>query len=129
MVLSVAFTDSTLGVRIHSKLEANLIHARQFKFAGKTRSVMVHKLMFTDEATFVADNHQNEQEIITRFSKSTKIFGLKLNLNKIEIIYRTLPGSHYIGQDIEIDGQVRTQINKFKYQVPNDNRVDTEQDT
>ena len=36
--------------------------------------------MFTDDTGFVAHNQQNAKKIITRFSKSAKVFGLKINL-------------------------------------------------
>ena len=36
--------------------------------------------MFADDIAFMAKQNQNLQEIFTRFSKSTKAFGQKINL-------------------------------------------------
>ena len=43
--------------------------------------------MFADDTAFAAHNRQDTQEIITRFSRSAKAFGLKLNLKKTEVMY------------------------------------------
>ena len=66
-----------------------------------TRNVLVCELMFTDDISFMAHNHQNIQEIITCFLKSTMAFGLK----ETEVTYQPCPGFHDIGQDIQIEGQ------------------------
>ena len=49
--------------------------------------------MFTDDIAFVAQKSKlsDIQEIITRFSKSAKVFGLKINLNKTEVMYQSSP--------------------------------------
>ena len=54
------------------------------------------ELMFADNTDFVARNHQDAQEIITRFSKSAKANGLKINLKKSEVMNQPSPGSHDI---------------------------------
>ena len=56
--------------------------------------------MFADDTAFVAHNHEDAEEIITRFSKSAKAFGLKINVKKTEFIYQPSPGYHDIGQAI-----------------------------
>ena len=43
--------------------------------------------MFADDTTFVAHNYWDAQETVSRFLKSTKTFGLKINLKKTEIRY------------------------------------------
>ena len=73
--------------------------------------------------------HQNSLEIITCFLKSTITFRLKINLKNTEVTYEPLSGSHDIRQDIQIEVQILTQVNKFKYQCPtvtNTNRLDAE---
>ena len=57
---------------------------------------------------------------------TAKVFALKINLKKIEVMY---PLSHDIGQSIQIQGQVLTQV-KFKYLGSTvNNRLDVELDT
>ena len=89
--------------------------------------------MFTDNTVFVGHNHQDAQKIITHFLKSAKVFGLKINLKKTEVMYQPPPlGSHDIGQDLPKEGQVLTQVNKYKYldsTVASNNRLDAKLDT
>ena len=48
------------------------------------------------------------------------------------VIYQSFSGSHGIGQNIQMESQVLTQVNKFKYLgsiVANNIRLDAELDT
>ena len=78
-------------------------------------------------------NHQDVQEIINSSSKSAEAFWLKINLKKKkEVIYKPLLGSHHINQDTQIEVEVLTQVNKFKYldsTVASDKKLDAELDT
>ena len=47
--------------------------------------------------TFMINNYQDEQEVITYFLKSVKAFGLKINLKKTEVMYQTPPEYHNTG--------------------------------
>ena len=48
---------------------------------------MVRVLTFADDTTLVVHNHQDVQEILFCFLKARKAFGLKINLNKTEVMY------------------------------------------
>ena len=72
------------------------------------------------------------KKIITHFSKSTKALGLKIKLKKTKVMSQLPPRYYEIGQDIWREGQIQTQVNKFKYlgsTVANNKRRDTKQDT
>ena len=83
--------------------------------------------MFDVNTTFVEHNHQNVQEIIT------KAFGLKIKLKKTEFMHKPPLRSHDISQDILVEDQVLTQVNKSKYigstVANNNNRLNAELDT
>ena len=66
--------------------KANLFNANQFKFTRSTKNVLVCKLIFTDDTAFVAHNHQDAQKIIIHFLKCAKVFRLKINLKKNEVM-------------------------------------------
>ena len=92
-------SDSTQGVWIQSKEEQTCsFNASQFKSARKTRNILVHKLIFAANISFAAHNRQNAHEIITCFSKSTKAFGLKINL-KTEVMYPPHPRFYYTDRE------------------------------
>ena len=88
-------------------------------------------LLFADDTVFMTHNHQHAQEMITRFSKSAKVFVLKINLKKTEIMCRLPPSFFSIGQDIQIDGQLLTPVNKFQHlgSIVANKRLDAELDT
>jgi len=54
--------------------------------------------MFADDTAFAAHYHQQAQEIITRFAKYAKDFGLKINITKTEMMYQPPPGKHDEGK-------------------------------
>ena len=88
--------------------------------------------MFAGITAFVVHNQQDAQEITTHFLKFVKAFGLKINLKKTKVMYQTPPGSPDIGYDIQVEEQVLSQVNKFKYlgsTVANKNKLDAEPDT
>ena len=113
MVLSGAFTSSTQDVSIQSRSAENLVNASLIKSSRKTRNILVCALIFADNTAFGAHSHQDTQEIITIFSKSAKVFGLKINLKKTWVMFQPLSGSHDIAQDIQREDQVLTQVNNF----------------
>ena len=85
--------------------------------------------MFADDIAFVSHSPEDAQDIITRFSRSAKAFGLKINIKKTEVIYQPPPGVVTTGLSIKIDGQDLVVASKFKYLgsiVSNDNKLDAE---
>ena len=58
--------------------------------------------MFADDTTSMTHNHQDRQNTTNRFSKSVKVFGLKINLKKAEVMYQPLSESYDTSQDIQI---------------------------
>ena len=59
--------------------------------------------MFADDTAFVAHNHDDAQEIFSRFARSAQAFGLKINIKKTEMLYQPAPGSNDEGQSIYIN--------------------------
>jgi len=71
--------------------------------------------MFADDIAFVAQYHQQAQEIINRFEKSVKDFGLNINITKKEMMYQPSPREHDEGKKISIDGEIFNTVKNFKY--------------
>ena len=57
--------------------------------------------MFADD--IVAHNHDDAQEIFSRFAKSAQAFGLKINIKKTEMLYQPARGSEDEGQSIHFN--------------------------
>ena len=88
--------------------------------------------MFADDTAFVAHNHDNAQEIVSRFARSAQAFGLKRNIKKTEMLYQPASGNNDEGQSIYINNEQLASAHKFKYlgsTVMNNNKIDEELDT
>ena len=132
VVLHHAFNDCNKGVWIQSRPGADLFNVNQYKSTTRTRRVLVRELMFADDTAFVAHNHDDAQEIVSRFARSAQAFGLKINIKKTEMLYQPAPGSDDEGQPIYIDNEQLASVHKFKYlgsTVMNNNKMDEELNT
>ena len=129
IVLKHAFKDHKKGVLIQSRPGADLFNVKLFKSVRKRKEVLIRELMFADDTAFVSHSPEDAQDIITRFSRSAKAFGLKIIIKKTEVIYQPPPGVVTTGLSIKIDGQDLVVASKFKYLgsiVSNDNKLDAE---
>ena len=95
MVMNNAFDGYDKGVWIQTRLSADLFNVNQFKTSSRTNKILIRELMFADNTAFIAHYHQDAQEIITRFAKPAKYFGL-------EMMYQPPPGRHDEGEEISI---------------------------
>ena len=128
-VLDNAFPECYSGVRIQSRPGADLFNVNQFKSKSKTKPILVRELMFADDTAFVAHNHQDMQEIITRFATSARDFGLKINIKKTEIMFQPIPKSADEYQAINLFDDDLACVKEFKYlgsTVTCNNKLDTE---
>ena len=80
-----------------------MLNVNQYKSTTRTRRVLVQEFMFADDTAVVAHNHDDAQEIVSRFARSAQAFGLKINIKKTEMLYQPAPGSNDEGQSIYIN--------------------------
>ena len=88
--------------------------------------------MFADDTAFVAQNHDDAQEIVSRFSRSLQAFGLKKNIKKTEVLYQPARQSEDKGQSIYINNEQIASAHRFKYlgsTVKKNTKKDEELDT
>ena len=78
--LTHAFNGCEKRVLLQSRPNADLFNVNQFKSVSKTNKVLVREMMFADDTAFVAHSFEDAQEIVTRFSNSAKLFGMKINI-------------------------------------------------
>ena len=86
--------------------------------------------MFADDTALVAHKHKNQNKNHLEICKG--ILAKKINLKKTDVMYQLPPVSHKIDQDLLVEGQVLTQVNKFKHLgsiFNNSDNLDTERDT
>ena len=78
-----------------SKRDLALICSTSINSKLNHQKILIRELMFADNTAFIAHYHQDAQEIITRFAKPAKYFGL-------EMMYQPPPGRHDEGEEISI---------------------------
>ena len=129
MVMNHAFDGYQEGVWIQTRPGADLFNVSQFKSTNRTKRILIRELMFADDTAFVAHYHHQAQEIMTRFARSAKAYGLKINITKTEMMYQSPPGVQDDGENINIEGTDLNKVKHFKYlgsTITNNNKLDSE---
>ena len=93
-MLDEAFRDMGDGVYIQSRQRADLLNVAQFRAKTKTIRILMIELIFVDDSTLVAHSAEEMQTIMDAFSDASMKFGLKLNINKTEVLYFVLEYTH-----------------------------------
>ena len=74
----------------------------------------MRQLLFADDSALVAHAAEEMQKIVDAFSNASKRFGLKININKTEVLYQ--PNSTRTRQeDITVDGNKLNSVLEFTY--------------
>ena len=97
-MLDDAFRDMGDGVYIQSRQSADLFNVAHFKVKTKTTRILMRQLLFADDSALVAHSAEEMQKIVDAFSDASKKFGLKININKTEVLYQPNPRGGYHGR-------------------------------
>ena len=112
--LNEAFRDMGGGVYIQSRQNADLFNVAHFRAKTKTIRILMRTLLFADDSTLVAHSAEEMQKIVDAFSEASKKFGLKININKTEVLYQ--PNSTKTREeDIMVDGNKLNSVLEFIY--------------
>ena len=87
-MLEVAFKDSTDGVSILTRHNADLFNVAHFKAKRKACQVMVREMLFADDSVLVAHDVESMQRLVDRFSLAAEKFSLKINIKKTECLFQ-----------------------------------------
>ena len=87
-MLEVAFKDSTEGVYIQTRKDADLFNISHFKAKTKTRLKIVREMLFADDSALVAHSEEDIQHLVDRFAGAATQFSLKINIKKTECLYQ-----------------------------------------
>jgi len=81
-MLEFAFKDSSDGVSIQTRQNADLFNIAHFKAKTKTSQKIVREMLFADDSALVAHDAQGIQRLVDRFSLAAKQFSLKINIKE-----------------------------------------------
>lgn len=88
-VLSVAFCDYTGGVHFRFRTDGGLHKLSRFSAKTKVTQGVFQQAIYADDCAFVSCNPDDLQDAITRLATTSSRFGLKINLQKTEIMAST----------------------------------------
>ena len=70
-MLEVAFKDTTEGIYIQTRKDANLFNVARFKAKSKTSIKVVREMLFADDIALVAHSAEEMQSSVEKFYKSS----------------------------------------------------------
>lgn len=117
-------SDVDVGVHICHRSDSNLFNKRNLKAKTKVQTSKIQDLMFADDCALTAKNPEDLQNLLNAFVMAAEKFGLKVNIQKTEIMFINCP-SH----NITIGQEVLKEVDSFKYlgsYISNNGSIDKE---
>ena len=89
-MLEMAFKDTSEGVYIQTRKEADLFNVAQLKAKSKTSTEVVREILFADDSALAAHSAYAEdmQSLLQKFARTADQFSLKINIKKTECFYQ-----------------------------------------
>ncbi|KAG7305516.1 hypothetical protein JYU34_009592 [Plutella xylostella] len=112
VVVRDALHNSSEGVRIRFRTDGSLFNIARLKAHTKVSYATITDIMYADDLCFVADTPGGIQSLMANLDESCKKFGLKISVNKTEVMANTIDGQTF---SIKLGDSVLRQVDKFKY--------------
>ena len=90
-MLHHAFSECDAGVKFQFRASGGLFNHQRFQAKTLTRTSLIRDLLFADDAAFVATSFEEAQDLVDRFSKASKTFGLTISIKKTEVVHQPMP--------------------------------------
>ena len=87
-MLEVAFRDSSEGIYIQPRKEADLFNVAHFKAKSKTTNKLVRDLFFADDRALVAQQPNDIQALVDRLATAARQLSLKIYIRKTKCLYQ-----------------------------------------
>ena len=111
MLLKRAFGSSSLGIKLHTRIDGNLFNLARLRAKRKLKNFTVRDLLFADDAALVAHSAQDLQTLLNQFSSACSDFGLTISLKKTKVLSQGTD----IPPSIKIDGKDIENVKNFVY--------------
>ncbi len=89
-VLLRAFPDPG-GVLLHTRCDGSFFSLARLRARTRVKCVLVHELLYPDDAAFVAHTEQEIQEMCNSFATACSDFGLTISLSKTVVMAQNVP--------------------------------------
>ena len=115
VMLQFAFSDCEKGVNIQFRSDMGLFKRGRFISKSKLRSQLLRDLLFADDAALLAHSLEELQDLVDRFSRATKAFGLTISIKKTEFLHQPRRGCPQTDDRILIDQKPLKNVDSFVY--------------
>ena len=89
LLLKHAFGSSTEGVFMHTRSDGKLYNIARLRAKTKIRKTTIRDMLFEDDAAVTAHTEHDLQQLMERFSRACRDFGLTISLKKTNVLGRT----------------------------------------
>ena len=80
------------GIAIRYKLDEKLFDVRHLR-GGNASSSLIQSLIYADDCALVAHSPSDIQHMLDCFNKAAETYGLKISVQKTEVLYQSIYGS------------------------------------
>ena len=115
VMLQYGYSDCVNGVNIQFRTDGGLFNQGRFRAKTKTRRQLIRDLLFADDAAIAAESLEELQDLVDRFSRASKAFGLTISIKKTEFLHQPKPSQHQTDDHIYIDGTPLKNVDTFVY--------------
>lgn len=115
VMLQFAFSDCEYGVNIQFRTDGGLFKKCRLKAKSRLRCQLLRDLLFADDAALVTHSLDEMQDLVDRFSRATKAFGLTISIKKTEFLHQPKRGCPQTGNKIFIDQKPLKNVDSFVY--------------
>ena len=114
-MLTDAFRETSPGIPIRYRCDGKLFNPQCLQAVTKVKDTVIRDLLFADDCALNANNEQEMQLEMDRFSTACDNFSLTINTKKTEVMYQPAPGNPYQEPNITVKGQRLQAVENFTY--------------
>ena len=112
-LLHHAFSNSTLGVYLHTRFDGGLFNVKRFRAKSKVSNLTVTDLLFADDAALVAHCAKDLQILLDRFAASCAAFGLTISVSKTVVMCQGAVEDQLAPIEVSVSNRKLEVVNEF----------------
>jgi hypothetical protein len=114
-MLTYAFRDGDIGTDIKFCLDGKYFNIRRLQAKTKVQLYTIRDLLFADDYALYASSESDLQASVNKFAEACFNFGLTINTEKTEIMYKPAPDQIFSEPTIKVNGVKLKVVNRITY--------------
>ena len=114
-MLSDAFRDGDVGIRLKYRTDGKLFNLRRLQAKTKVLTDIIRDFLFADDCALNASTESDMQSSVDKFAKACTDFGLTISTKKTEVLHQPAPGREYVPPSITVNGESLKNVDRFTY--------------